>query len=429
MITLKQYDMAIARILFKPIERLFLWSSGADLEVLEQVPTEKSKYYGIGGTIVFTALMACFAGGYAFHTAFKDPALSVFFGLFWGALIFNLDRYIVSSFGVGDGKRTIARQEVLEAAPRLLMAALLGFVIATPLELKLFEGEIEAQIQQKIAVAQGLIDQRYESSNSPLIEGWRRELARIDGQRQKRNHDVERKRTEYLHADSLQRAEWVRGGVSGLEGKGPLWEELNGLAVQLRAEYDTLVFRSNVEEKNAHPLEVDLINKIKSEESKLLGDREKHLAEEDKSRGLMARLEALGDLTQRSAAIWWAKWLITLLFIFVEIAPVLFKMMTERGPYDDIVEQKKYEVLLNQQLRRSKLNEDANATLKANRNNQEEFLQAEMLKNREMLQLIVEAQKEIAAEAIKAWKEEQKEKVKGNVASYIRTSGQGNGAV
>lgn len=35
-----------------------------------------------------------------------------------------------------------------------------------------------------------------------------------------------------------------------------------------------------------------------------------------------------------------------LLFIFAEIAPVLFKMMTERGPYDDIVEQKKYEVLL-----------------------------------------------------------------------------------
>ncbi|MBK7553425.1 MAG: DUF4407 domain-containing protein [Flavobacteriales bacterium] len=70
-------------------------------------------------------------------------------------------------------------------------------------------------------------------------------------------------------------------------------------------------------------------------------------------------------LSQRSAAIWWAKWLITLLFIFVEIAPVLFKMMTERGPYDDIVEQKKYEVLLNQQVAALQgLNEDANATLK-----------------------------------------------------------------
>ena len=48
-----------------------------------------------------------------------------------------------------------------------------------------------------------------------------------------------------------------------------------------------------------------------------------------------------------------------------------------------------------------------------------------MLKNREMLQLIVEAQKEIAAEAIKAWKEEQKGKMKENVASYIKTNGVG----
>jgi hypothetical protein len=419
--------MNLARYLFRPIERLFLWSSGADLEVLDQVPTEKSKYYGIGGTIVFTALMASFAGGYAFFTAFKDAALSVFFGLFWGALIFNLDRYIVSSFGVGDGKRTISRQELLEAAPRLLMAALLGFVIATPLELKLFEGEIEAQIQQRIAVAQGVIDKRYESSNSPLIEGWRQELARIDSQRQRRNADIERKRSEFLHADSLQRAEWVEGGVSGLQGKGALWKELNDRSLVLHAEYDTLVARSDREEALIRPKEDELNNKIKAEEGKLLADRQKHIAEEDKSRGLMARLEALGDLTQRSAAIWWAKWLITLLFIFVEIAPVLFKMMTERGPYDDIVEQKKYEVLLNQQLRRSKLNEDANATLKANRNNQEEFLKAEMLKNREMLQLIVEAQKEIAAEAIKAWKEEQMEKMKDNVANYIRSNGAGPG--
>lgn len=418
--------MALARFLFKPIERLFLWSSGADIEVLDQVPTEKSKYYGIGGTIVFTALMASFAGGYAFYTAFKDPALSVFFGLFWGALIFNLDRYIVSSFGVGDGKRTISRQEVLEAAPRLLMAALLGFVIATPLELKLFEGEIEAQIQQKIAIAQGFIDKRYESSNSPQIAGWRSQVNSIETEFAKRAQDEARKRQEYLHADSLQRAEWVGGGVSGHVGKGPLWSELDSLAKVLKAEYDVLRLDNQAQQGKVRD-QVDALNtKIKTEEAKLLADRQKHLAEEDKSRGLMGRLEALGELTQRSAAIWWAKWLITLLFIFVEIAPVLFKMMTERGPYDDIVEQKKYEVLLNQQLRRSRLNEDANATLKANRNNQEAFLQAEMLKNREMLQLIVEAQKEIAAEAIKAWKEEQKGKMKDNVSSYIKTNGTGH---
>ena len=106
----------MGNFIFRRIETLFLWSSGANLEVLEQVPTEKSKYFGIGGTIVFTALMASFAGGYGFFTAFKSFELAIPFGIFWGCLIFNLDRYIVASFGVGDGKKTISKQELIEAA-------------------------------------------------------------------------------------------------------------------------------------------------------------------------------------------------------------------------------------------------------------------------------------------------------------------------
>src|SRR5688572_16988105 len=128
------------------IENLFLWSSGASLEILKHVPSEKSKYFGIGGTVLFTAMMATLAGGYAFYTAFQDAGLAIGFGIFWGCLIFNLDRYIVSSFGVGDGRKTISSQEVKEASPRIIMAIILGIVISTPLEMKLFEKEIMAKL-------------------------------------------------------------------------------------------------------------------------------------------------------------------------------------------------------------------------------------------------------------------------------------------
>lgn len=129
------------------MKKIFWWASGADIDVLKDYPTEHSKYFGIGGTIIFTALMASFAGGYAFFTAFKSIIFSVFFGIFWGSMIFNLDRYIVSTFGVGDGKKTISKQELIEASPRILMAILLGFVIATPLELKIFKQEIDVEIE------------------------------------------------------------------------------------------------------------------------------------------------------------------------------------------------------------------------------------------------------------------------------------------
>jgi hypothetical protein len=55
------------------INRFFWWCAGTNIDVLEKCPTDHSKYFGVGGTIVFTALMASFAGGYAFFTAFKDP--------------------------------------------------------------------------------------------------------------------------------------------------------------------------------------------------------------------------------------------------------------------------------------------------------------------------------------------------------------------
>ena len=127
----------------KKVNRFFWWCAGANLDILEECPTDHAKYFGVGGTIIFTALMASFAGGYAFFTAFKSVLPSLFFGAFWGLLIFNLDRYIVATIGKGDGTSKITKEEWKIARPRLLMAILLGIVIATPLELKIFEKEIE----------------------------------------------------------------------------------------------------------------------------------------------------------------------------------------------------------------------------------------------------------------------------------------------
>ena len=130
------------------INRFFWWCAGSNIDVLEKCPTDHSKYFGVGGTIVFTALMASFAGGYAFFTAFKSTILALAFGIFWGLLIFNLDRYIVSTIGKGDGTSKITKEEWKIAAPRLIMAVLLGFVIATPLELKIFETEIQTVVER-----------------------------------------------------------------------------------------------------------------------------------------------------------------------------------------------------------------------------------------------------------------------------------------
>lgn len=126
----------------------FLWTcAGVNKKVLRQCPTEYAKYAGIGGTILFTALMAMLSGGYAIYTVFDNSQVAVMFGVFWGLLIFNLDRFIVNTM-YSDGKVTISWKEFTSGLPRIIIAIFLGIVISTPLELKIFEDEINVAIQE-----------------------------------------------------------------------------------------------------------------------------------------------------------------------------------------------------------------------------------------------------------------------------------------
>ena len=118
--------------------RNFFWfCSGANQNLLKRCPTESSKYVGIGATVFFTGVLAAISAGYALYTVFESFWGSFFFGLVWGGMIFNLDRFIVCSMK----KRGNFWQEFKVAVPRLFLAILLALVISKPLELKIFEKE------------------------------------------------------------------------------------------------------------------------------------------------------------------------------------------------------------------------------------------------------------------------------------------------
>ena len=122
------------------IQRFFLICSGSDTEILKDCsPGERTKFAGIGATVFFTAVMAFLAGGYALYTVFDNVYIALFFGLLWGLLIFNLDRYIVSTIK----KRDNTWNEIWQATPRIILAVIIAVVISKPLELKIFEKEID----------------------------------------------------------------------------------------------------------------------------------------------------------------------------------------------------------------------------------------------------------------------------------------------
>ena len=430
----------IKRVLNKPfrsINNLFLWASGADLDILKQAPTDNNKYFGIGGTILFTALMASFAGGYAFFTAFKNPTLAIVFGLFWGALIFNLDRYIVSTFGVGDGKKTISRQELLEAAPRLLMAMLLGFVIATPLELKLFEKEINAEISTQIAITNNTIIQSGE--NDPILTRLKTERSELNIDIKNRNKLIEDKRIFWEAANRDKNDEWNTGKFSGKKGKGGYYEDLKKIANDAESAYTSTKNNFNGLNDKDYTVIDQIDDKIKNREKLTQSEIENQKTVQAQNDGLIARLKALDNLmyeevpvfkivegekvlveiNKEKTSVWYAKWLITLLFIFIEIAPILFKMMTERGTYDDILDRIKHEAKVKQLLLQSNINQEINSSVKVHTAMNELKIEEELKANDDLIKNIAKAQAEVAAIAIEQWKEEQMELVRNGKKKIV----------
>ena len=120
------------------LKRFFLLCSGVDTDIVNGCSNgEQNKYAGIGATVFFTAVMAFIAASYALFTVFDNVFIAVAFGLVWGFLIFNLDRFIVSTIK----KRDNFLDEFIQASPRIVLAIIIAIVISKPLEIKIFEKE------------------------------------------------------------------------------------------------------------------------------------------------------------------------------------------------------------------------------------------------------------------------------------------------
>ena len=121
------------------ITNLLIKCSGADKEILDQCTIkEKNKFIGIGSTLLLTATLASLSGGYAIYSTFESIPISILIGIFWGIVIFSLDRYIVTSID----KKGEWWNQLLTALPRLLMAFVLAITISKPLELRLFQDAV-----------------------------------------------------------------------------------------------------------------------------------------------------------------------------------------------------------------------------------------------------------------------------------------------
>ena len=304
------------------LTRFFWFCSGANFPILQKVPTESTKYVGIGATVFFTGVFAALAGFYALYTVFQTWGIALFFGLLWGAMIFNLDRFIVSSMR----KKAQGWSEWKLALPRLVLALLLAVVISKPLELKLFEREINRKLdEQKIAfIAQ---------SKDSLAKGFP-EIQALEKEKGALKDEVEQAR---VYRDKLQQeydAERFGEKTASTSGKVGLGINAKKKEQQLDGAQDDL--RAIVARNESRIRQLDV--QIEAFRVKWQIEFEKQVPGIDGFDGFAARMDGLAKLTTESEAMATAQLFLVLLFMAIETAPIFVKLISARGPYDELLE-------------------------------------------------------------------------------------------
>ena len=384
----------------------FFWiCSGANRHILRQCPTEYSKYFGIGGTIFFTAAMAGLSGFYAFYTIFNNQWIAICFGIFWGLLIFNLDRFIVNTM-YSDGKHTISKSEFISGLPRIIIAIFLGIVISTPLEMKIFEDRIEQQIVENNAKR---TDKTKEAAADyyQQIKEKENALASLNAELKKLEDDLH-------NASEDLRKEGEGSALSGKAGQGNIYQE--------KKLYETKCANALKRWNDQHGAErariEEDINTLRTKIAKFENSIEQGLQE----KGFCVRYEAFHDIKYSSISIWLVAFFIMLLFIIIEIAPTLFKMMIASGPYDELLkeemERKKAQAITNV----SRINDDANTQIQIVVEKNKDKLAAEVAANKEILAKIASVQAELLETAIEEWRKEELAKIKTNPSQYIQSN-------
>ena len=420
----------------------FLWiCAGVDRKVLRQCPTDYAKYAGIGGTILFTALMAMLSGGYAFHTIFNDLILAITFGIFWGLLIFNLDRFMVNTM-YSDGKHTISKEELIGGLPRIILAIFIGIVISTPIELRIFDDKIQSQL----LIDQGEIGENVREANKILYD----ERTKISNNRlvyeeklkELKNGDVNgyasritNKERELLEAENKLYSETNGTGITQRIGYGPAAKQLQAQVDRIRIELKDL----RNEEKKAKNEDRAYISRQISNTQTYIDDIDRQLKdinnrisqkelEEVKATnaltGFTARFRAMSEITdyKNNKPLFLARLMIMLLFIAIEVIPTLFKMMISAGPYDNLLNAEMHRVRVLSEKRISDINDEVNTSVQISVEKNKERLEAELEANKMVMEKLATAQAELIERAIEDWKREEMEKVKSNPSAYIHSS-------
>lgn len=343
-------------------------------KIVDKVPGERAKFESLGGAILITSGMAVVSMWFALTAAMGiNGFAAVLPSLFWGVVIMGLDRWLITSMPIDNTRRKLSI-----AIPRFALAILLGSLISTPLVLRIFQPEINAEIsvikqQQETAY----LTDAQRSQSARQVNYWQNQVSELERTINSKGQvpinpstdpqlqSLNTRRAQEITLEQKYYQQWQCeldgiqgqgcGGSSGLAGNG-------SRAHALQVSYD-----------QAAAQVADLTHEIQNREAQLTGTGgeaakarlqgaedaipvakaqlfnaqarldmllEAFRTQTAAGNGLIIRLEALNRLSSHDSTLEAARFLLFLLFLLIECLPVTVKLLQRPGIYETILARK-----------------------------------------------------------------------------------------
>jgi Domain of unknown function (DUF4407) len=365
---------------FHQLRKIVLALSGAHEEVLAFVPSERAKFESLGWAILITSGVAAVSMWFALASAVGiNGILALPIALAWGLVIMGIDRWLVVSMP------TESNRKFLMALPRLALALLLGTLISTPLVLRIFQSEINAQIAkiQQQSYNTFLVQQQasdvakqvgtYSSelnylNNVIATHGATTANTASDPELTAYNSQLNNLNNEVTHWTTLKNqyyndyiCQLYGGPTCPKKGLGPAAKDSEQNYQDASQEVDTLKGQINQVQGEIQQRDAQLTSNSKADQQTRYEQaltqqpvvkneydtalqRQNELqasffANNQAAHGILIRLEALSQLSNGNVTVTAARFLLFLLFLVIECLPITVKLMQEPGLYEEALQQ------------------------------------------------------------------------------------------
>jgi hypothetical protein len=329
-------------------------------DILDWIPEERTKYARLGAIVLNTGLLAALS----FLVALQSITnlfwiLLLPFAAFWAYLIISFDSWLVAgTHGLFGASR------IWIFLPRLVIAVLIGFIIAEPLVLWVFKPAIHKEVLEtrsdEISVYTGRLltcnppsgrpvnspdchDFLVRVPNSP--HAAQDKLERLTAERNRAATSLDDDNAELNDLETRARNECAGtagDGLTGQPGNGPECRRNRDVADRFRWDHsidqrqrDLVELDSKIESATADVAAAEAT--YSQQVATAVDERVRQRRADQGSIGLLDEERALSSLSDENTSVFFAQWLVRLLLLVIDCLPALAKMLGGRTAYDERV--------------------------------------------------------------------------------------------